>query len=61
MLKILEDFGVKIPEKIKEAKILTDYAVETRYPGDYEPVAEDEYIKAIMISEDVYNWVLEKI
>ena len=60
LLKILEDIGVEIPDQIKEAKILTDYAVETRYPGDYEPVTMDDYNKAITIAEDVYNWVLNK-
>jgi len=37
----LEKGGVKVPENLQNAKILTDYAVETRYPGDYEPVDED--------------------
>jgi len=32
-----------VPENLQNAKILTGYAVETRYPGDYEPVAKIEH------------------
>ena len=57
----MENIGLKIPEKIKKAKILTDYAVETRYPGDYEPVTENEYKKAVKLADDVYKWVARKL
>ena len=28
----------KVPEDLKNIIILNDYAVQTRYPGDYTPV-----------------------
>jgi len=41
----------------KIGKLLNEYAVETRYPGDYEPVNVDDYKTAIEIAEDVLSWV----
>ncbi len=48
------------PEEAKEAPILTDYAVLARYPGDLEPVTEEEYLEAVRIAETVVRWA-EKI
>jgi hypothetical protein len=41
-----------------EAVILSDYAVETRYPGNYEPVGEEEYLRALDIARSVCQWVV---
>ena len=49
-----------LPEEAKVAPILTDYAVLTRYPGDLEPVTEEEYLEAVRIAEAVVRWA-EKI
>jgi HEPN domain-containing protein len=49
-----------LQEEVKEAAILTDYAVLTRYPGDLEPVTEEEYLEAIRIAETMVQWA-EKI
>jgi HEPN domain-containing protein len=54
-----EDY-VNPQEEAKEAAILTDYAVLTRYPGDLEPVTEEEYLEAIRIAETMVQWA-EKI
>jgi HEPN domain-containing protein len=54
--KGLEDSGVLIPLAIKEAVILTQYASETRYPGPFEPVTEEEYHEAVRLSESVVRW-----
>ncbi len=40
-----------------EAVILSDYAVETRYPGNYESVGEEEYLRALEITKSVCGWV----
>jgi HEPN domain-containing protein len=53
----LEKGGVEVPENLQNAKILTGYAVETRYPGDYEPVDEEDLRKAIEIAKEVLKWV----
>ena len=57
LIELLEEKNVTVPEDVQNAKILTGYAVETRYPGDYEPVDEDDYFKAIEIAEKVLRWV----
>jgi HEPN domain-containing protein len=60
LLEIAEQSGIYIPDEIKDSVILTDYAVETRYPGDYAPVDEDMYKEALKLAEKVVSWV-EKI
>ena len=54
--KGLEDNGVPIPLAVKEAVILTQYASETRYPGPFEPVTEEEYQEAVRLAEAVVCW-----
>ena len=39
---------------------LTNYAVQTRYPGQYTEVTKEEYQKAVKISKECLEWV-EKI
>jgi len=57
LIELLEERNVAVPEEVQKAKSLTDYAVETRYPGDYEPVDEAQYVEAILIAEKVINWL----
>jgi HEPN domain-containing protein len=58
---IQEQIEISIPETINESAILTDYAVQTRYPGFYEPVTESEYNTALQLATLVFNWVKEKV
>jgi len=46
-----------IPENIKEAAKMTIYAVQTRYPGEYDEVTHEEYFDAMKISEECLEWV----
>jgi HEPN domain-containing protein len=48
---------VTVPESIREVVELTDYAVQIRYPGDYYPVSEEEYERALELAERVLRWV----
>jgi len=57
LLELVSEAGIKIPEEIEKAIDLTDYAVETRYPGGREPVTEEEYKEALKIAEGVFNWI----
>jgi HEPN domain-containing protein len=50
-----------LPEEVNEAVILNDYAVQTRYPGDFTPIDEEEYNQAVMIAEKCVSWVEDKI
>ncbi len=49
-----------VPSEVEEAVGLTDYAVVTRYPGDFEPVDEEEYLQAIAHARNVLAWA-EKV
>jgi HEPN domain-containing protein len=61
LLRLIEESGkVQVPESLKEAVILTDYAVTTRYPGDWEPIDEAEYKQAVFLAQEVYRWALSR-
>lgn len=57
LLTLLEQSGVTLPENIRAAAGLSDYAVETRYPGSLERVTEEEYRQALAVAESVVAWV----
>jgi len=48
---------ITVPKEINETVILNDYAVQTRYPGDYTFIGEEEYAHAIKIAEDCLGWI----
>jgi HEPN domain-containing protein len=52
---------ITVPEEINETAILNDYAVQTRYPGGYTPIEEEEYNNAIIIAEKCIKWIEKKI
>jgi len=56
LLSRLEKY-IKIDDYIKEGIDLTNYAVQTRYPGQYMEVTKEEYIKAVEISKKCLEWV----
>jgi len=60
LLKELKKF-TEIPENIEDAVLLTDYAVQTRYPGEYDEVTKEEYERSVKIAKDCLNWVESKI
>ena len=53
----LEALGLEVTEPVDQATILTRYAMDTRYPGAFEPVAMLEYLEAIGHAEAVIAWV----
>ena len=52
--------NIEINEKIKEGMDLTNYAVQTRYPGQYTEITKDEYKRAVKIAKECIQWV-EKV
>ena len=44
------------PQEIEDAASLTDYAVTSRYPGDFESVDEEEYEDTVRLAETVVLW-----
>jgi hypothetical protein len=55
----IERAGQPAPEYVFEAALLSDYAVEARYPGVAEPVNLEEYQKSIVLAEGVLRWAEE--
>jgi len=57
LLTLLEQGGITLPKDVRLAAGLSDYAVAARYPGPMEPVTEEEYQEAIVLSATVLRWV----
>ena len=47
---------IDVPESIQDVIELSDYAVQMRYPGEYYPVSEVEYERALELAERVLRW-----
>ena len=56
LFTLLDSKGHSTPHDIWEAVDLTDFAVETRYPGPAEPVTQKEYRAAVKAAEEVVKW-----
>jgi len=61
LMDLLEAADIQIPKQVKEADILTQFAVRTRYPGWIEPVTEQEYLEALALAQAVVNWAVSLI
>jgi HEPN domain-containing protein len=59
LIALLKRQNVPVPDEIESVVILNDYAVATRYPGEYEPVTAEEYLEAVEIAAKVIEWVSE--
>ena len=57
---LLEQAGVQLPPEVRDADILTSYAVQARYPDWDEAVTEPEYQRALTVAGQVVIWA-EKI
>jgi len=44
------------PKEVEDAASLTDYAVISRYPGDFESIDEKEYKETVQLAEIVVLW-----
>jgi HEPN domain-containing protein len=51
----------EINDEIKEVLKLNNFAVQSRYPGDYVEIEKEEYGQSIIIAEKCLEWVEEKI
>ncbi len=48
--------GVDVPDYVRSAAWLSDYASTTRYPGEWEPITNDEYHRVLTAAEEVLSW-----
>ncbi len=44
------------PQEVENAASLTDYAVISRHPGDFESIDEKEYKETVRLAEIVVLW-----
>jgi HEPN domain-containing protein len=51
----------EIPDDVQKSSELTDYAVFTHYPGEYDDVTKESYEESIIIASDCVEWVSRKI
>ena len=56
LLELLDPTGSEIPKEIWQGIDLTNYAVETRYPGPAELVTRNEYREAVVLARKVVKW-----
>jgi HEPN domain-containing protein len=57
LIELIEEHNIKVPDEIMDSISLSAYAVSTRYPGDFEPVDEQEYQEALETAKKVFDWV----
>jgi HEPN domain-containing protein len=61
LLTRLERATGDLPDSIRQAERLTQFAVEARYPGTAPPVGEKEYQEAVKLAEEVLRWAEEQL
>lgn len=57
----LEEGGIAVPDSLKDAAVLTRYAVQARYPGASPPVTEEEHKEAVRLASLVVAWAKEVV
>jgi len=61
LLTEFEKRGFAIPDAVRDCVDLTQYAFQTRYPGDYEPATEADYRTAMTQAHAVLDWAEQMI
>ena len=61
LLDILRKSKIALPSWSEELLETTPYAVETRYPGDWEEITLSEVDHAIELAEKTLNWAKKKV
>jgi HEPN domain-containing protein len=61
LLDLLKAQGVRVPKGVDEAFELSEYAVQTRYPGEWEPVTKAEARRSIDRAALVLTWVESQV
>ena len=60
LLTLVARTGLEVPEQVREATLLTPYAVEARYPGLWEEVTPVDHQEALRVAQHVVAWA-EKV
>jgi HEPN domain-containing protein len=52
---------IEIPNNVRKSIDLTNYAIQTRYPGEYTDITRKEYEESLEIAKECLDWVESKI
>ncbi len=58
---LVRSSGRNWPNDLDRAAELTDYAVESRYPGPFDEVTREEYDQAVALATRVLAWAEQSI
>ena len=61
LLELAEQGGIEFPSPLQEIGSLTPYAVETRYPGDWSEISDEEVKDAIDLAAYMIDWVIGQL
>jgi HEPN domain-containing protein len=61
LLSLAESSGLILPDEVRDAGVLTPYAVETRYPGSWLGVGEFEVQEAMRAAEQTVAWARDAV
>lgn len=61
LLDLLKARGEEVPAGVDQAFELSQYAVQTRYPGEWEAVTKKEATEKLERAELVLSWVEEQL
>ncbi len=56
LLSLVEEAGLDVPESVTTVGLLTPYAVQTRYPGEWEEISAEELVEAAHVAAEVLAW-----
>ncbi len=60
LIDLLESSGMEVPQGVRDSDILTQYAVQSRYPSIVEEISRSEYREALKLAANAVFWA-EKI
>ena len=56
LLRLAEESGLSLPEPVRQAGVLTPYAVETRYPGSWMEITRVDIDEALHLAQQTISW-----
>jgi HEPN domain-containing protein len=56
LIKYFDKNDVEFPDDLRQVADLTQYAIETRYPGHFDDLTEEVYQQALEIAERTVAW-----
>jgi len=59
LIDLLKSNNIFIPDFVKDGVVLNEYAVITRYPGNYQKVERKDFIEALNVSKKIFEWAVD--